>query len=168
MIFFKLSQDAFGDEPERSFGIFVDQLIATHTDNVNDGFTQVNVMLRQGVEDFKLNDEITRYADSNIVLYALEEKIDPDYFYIALQYRAMPGHAQMLSIIRDIEAHPSFVECDKTLRFIGVISDVSQCVPCTKKKMEQANSMMTRFPKTERNEIADIDIDLQPRKGGSI
>lgn len=137
MIFYRLSADKMGDDPAMVYTSYLDKLIEQYTDNVYEAFMPCEVVLRQNEQDFKLDDEIMRYADTNVVVYAIEEKIIPDYYYIGMQFVNSEGHQQIVNMMRDIESHPAFDARVRGLRLVGVISDEPQCIPCAKRRAER-------------------------------
>ncbi len=137
MIFYRLRADKMGDDPAMAYTSYLDTLIEQHTDNVFEGFMPCEIVLRKDNQDFKLDDEIIRYADTNVVVYAIEEKIDSDYYYIAMQFTNSKGHSQVVQMMQDIESHHAFDSRIRDLRLIGVISDEPQCIPCAKRRAER-------------------------------
>ncbi len=144
MIFYRLRADKMGDEPDVAYTSYLDGLMAAYTDNVYEAFMPCEIVLRQGGTDFKLDDEIIRYADTNVVVYAIEEKVDPDYYYIAMKFSNEKGHGQIVQMMRNIESHPAFDSRVRDLRLVGVISDEPHCIPCAKRRKEREQRNLLR------------------------
>lgn len=153
MLFYRLRTDKMGDEPDVAYSSYLDSLIGQYTDNVFEAYMPCRVVLRQGDADFELDDEIIRYADTNVVVYAIEEKVDPDYLYIAMKFSSEEGHKQVLRMMINIESHPAFDSRVRDLRFVGVISDEPQCIPCAKRRKEREQRKLMLASELRNKEV---------------
>lgn len=138
MIFIKLDIDAFGEDPIIGYSQFVDKLIKAHTQDVFEAYQQAVVVIEYpDKKQVQLDDEISRYADDELSFYSFEEKIDPSYFYIAINGRTPKGLNRVNHILLDIRRHDAYRGRVMDYRIAGVISDEPQCMPCLKKKLER-------------------------------
>lgn len=138
MIFVKLSVESFGDDPIMAYSEFYDSLIKKHTQNVFEAYQQslVTIQYPDGIQR-QLDDEVSRYADDELSFYSFEEKIDPSYYFFALNGRTEKGIERVSKILNDIRVHDAYRGRVFHYKIAAIVSDEPQCIPCRKKKLEE-------------------------------
>ena len=130
MIFIKLYTDGFDES-------MLTQLVADHTQNIFEGYQSARVVISKDGSPFEIPQDIIRYADNEIIVYAFEEWINEGFYTVGIRATSSSGLRRSRDIINKLRVHPAYGGRDLLTKLIGQRSDEPACIPCTKKKIER-------------------------------